>query len=178
MAGEGLEPNPRLAEFGQQQLGLRMTVNTLENYHTQDRFDLLMMVQVIQHFHNLKLALHTASQIIKPGGYWLVETWDRSSLFARMRGRNWHAYTPPSCSHWFSPAGLEQLVAQYGFQEVARGSPSKWMDGQYRKSVLRYQLMDKAWGKPLAQGLNWIPDQVKTPYVSGDIFWGLYQKAV
>lgn len=176
--GEGLEPNPRIAEFGQQQLGLKMTVGTLENYPTSDRFELVMMVQVIQHFYNLKLALHTASMVTKPGGYWLIETWDRSSLLARMRGQNWHAYTPPSRSHWFSPPELERLVAQYGFREVARGSPSKWMNGQYRKSVLRYQLMDKAWGKAVAQSLNLMPDQMKTPYIGGDIFWGLYQKAV
>lgn len=176
--GEGLEPNPRIANFGQQQLDLKMTVGTLENFQTQDRFDLVMMVQVIQHFYNLKLALHTASMATKPGGYWLIETWDRSSLLARMRGRNWHAYTPPSRSHWFSPLDLERLAAQFGFQEIARGSPSKWMDGQYRKSVLRYQFMDKTWGKPLAQGLNWMPDQLTTPYLGGDIFWGLYQKTV
>ncbi|WP_299409686.1 class I SAM-dependent methyltransferase [Acaryochloris sp. IP29b_bin.148] len=176
--GEGLEPNLRIAEFGQQQLDLKMTVGTLENYQTLERFDLVMMIQAIQHFYNLKLALHTASRVTKPGGYWLIETWDRSSLWARMRGRNWHAYTPPSRCHWFSPPGLERLVAEYGFQEIARGSPSKWMNGQYRKSVLRYQLMDKGWGKPLVQGLNLIPDPVKTPYLGGDIFWGLYQKTV
>jgi len=176
--GEGLEPNLRIADFGQQQLGLKMTVGTLENHQSQERFDLVMMLQVIQHFYNLKLALHAASKATKPGGYWLIETWDRSSLLARLRGHHWHAYTPPSHSHWFSPAGLERLVAQFGFQEIARGSPSRWMNGQYRKSVLRYQVMDKAWGKPLAQGLNLLPDQVVTPYMGGDIFWGLYQKAV
>lgn len=176
--GEGLEPNPRIAEFCQQQLGQKTTVGTLEELQTKERFDLVMMVQVIQHFYNLKLALHAASVATKPGGYWLIETWDRSSPLARIRGRNWHAYTPPSRSHWFAPPDLEQLIAQFGFQEIARGNPNKWMDGLYRKSVLRYQFMDKAWGKPLAQGLNLIPDRLATPYLGGDIFWALYQKAV
>ena len=176
--GEGLEPNPRIAEYGQQQLGLKMTVGTLENFQSKERYDLVMMIQVVQHFYNLKLALHSASTVTKPGGYWLIETWDRASLLAQMRRRNWHAYTPPSRSHWFSPPGLERLASQFGFQEIARGSPSKWMNGHYRKSVLRYQVIDKTWGRSLVRGLNLIPDRLATPYLGGDIFWALYQKAV
>ena len=174
--GRGIEPNPRMAEYGRMHLGLPIETGTLEEFKTSDRYDLITMIQVIPHFFDLKSALHAAEKVTKPNGYWLIETWNRESLMARIFGKNWHEYSPPSVLHWFSPSGLQNLTAQFGFREIARGRPSKWIQASHAKSLLGYKLKGSTLGKLAMKVVNLIPDDLSIPYPSEDLFWALYQK--
>lgn len=174
--GRGIEPNPRMAEYGRMHLGLPIETGTLEEFKTSDRYDLITMIQVIPHFFDLKSALHAAEKVTKPNGYWLIETWNRESLMARIFGKNWHEYSPPSVLHWFSPSGLQNLTTQFGFREIARGKPSKWIQASHAKSLLAYKLKGSSLGKLAMKVVNFIPDDLSIPYPSEDLFWALYQK--
>jgi hypothetical protein len=44
------------------------------------------------------------------GRAWIIETWNRDDWVARLLGRHWHEYSPPSVLHWFNPDGLRRLV--------------------------------------------------------------------
>ncbi|MFM7427952.1 MAG: class I SAM-dependent methyltransferase [Elainella sp.] len=171
----GLEPNRHMAEFAQTQLGLSVRPGTLENFHSPDRYDLITLIQVVPHFYDLHQAFQVASQHTAPNGFWLIETWNRSSLTARLFGQNWHEYSPPSVLHWFSAAGLQRLAAQYGFVEVARGRPAKWINVAHAKSLLRYR-----WANTSLRGalrlLDIVPDRLNLPYPAEDLFWMLLQK--
>jgi SAM-dependent methyltransferase len=174
--GRGIEPNPRMAEYGRMHLGLPIETGTLEEFKTSDCYDLITMIQVIPHFFALKSALQTAEKVTKPNGYWLIETWNRESLMARIFGKNWHEYSPPSVLHWFSPSGLQNLTTQFGFREIARGRPSKWIQASHGKSLLGYKLKGSTLGKLAMKVVNLIPDDLSIPYPSEDLFWALYQK--
>jgi len=76
---------------------------------------------------------------------------------------------------WFSPSDLSLLVAQYGFSEVARGRPAKYLNGAHVKSILGYKLRESSLGW-LKGGLKLIPDQMVVPYPNLDLFWMLFQK--
>ena len=179
--GEGLEPNPRMADYARTELGLQVETGTLEELQTQTHYDLLTTIQVVPHFFDLRQAFQAAGQLTKVGGFWLIETWNRNSWTARILGQNWHEYSPPSVLHWFSPAGLQQLAAQFGFQAVARGRPQKWINGGHAKSLLRYKLQDLKlqdlwWGRLPTWCLNLVPDNFLIPYLADDLFWMLFQR--
>jgi SAM-dependent methyltransferase len=174
--GIGLEPNPHMAEYARTQLGLRVGTSTLEQFQGHERYDLISMIQVVAHFYELRQAFQVAAEFTRPGGFWLIETWNRESFVARALGQHWHEYSPPSVLHWFSPEGLKRFVAQFGFFEIARGRPSKWLNGAHVKSLLGYKLQDSqlSW---LASGLlDVIPDHLTIPYPTYDLFWILFQK--
>ena len=173
--GIGLEPNQTMMEYGCNQLGLHIEKGNLEQYSPSQHFDLVNMVQVVPHFYDIRKALKNAADITKPGGFWLIETWNKDSWIARCFGKYWHEYSPPSVLHWFSPASLDRLVSQYGFSKIARGSQPKYINGEHAKSLLTYKLQSSflAW---LRVGLKIIPDQLLIPYPSFDLFWVLYQK--
>lgn len=174
--GKGLEPNCRMAGYARTQLGLRIETGTLEEFNKEEYYDLISMVQVVAHFFDLQQALQIANRLTKPGGFWLIETWNRHSLMARVLGKYWHEYSPPSVLHWFSPSGIGQIAAQYGFTEIARGRPAKWLNGIHAKSLLRYNLRGIP-GKKLAyKMLNLIPDELVIPYPAEDLFWILLCK--
>lgn len=174
--GKGLEPNPRMASFAREQLGLSVAAATLEEYRTSERFDLINMIQVLAHFTDLDAALRNAVCLTKSGGYWLVETWNRASWMARLFGRNWHEFSPPSVLHWFSPASLRRLLSQYGMREVATGRPAKHLAVVHAKTLLQHTLGSGPIGRTLTGALNILPEHAALPYPAFDLFWGLYQK--
>lgn len=174
--GIGLEPNATMAQHGQQTFGLDIRVGTLETFESSEQFKLISMVQVVAHFYELQKAFQSAAALTEPGGYWLIETWNKDSWMARLLGENWHEYSPPSVLHWFSPASLTRLASQFGFSLIARGRPEKWLKGAHAKSLVRYKLETSRLGRAGAGLLDIIPDGIRIPYPTFDLFWAIYQK--
>lgn len=179
--GIGLEPNATMADYGRTQLGLTMVTGALEESHIvksagKGTFDLITMIQVIAHFQDLHRALTHAANLTRDDGFWLIESWDRTSWPARLLGRHWHEYSPPSVLHWFSPAGIAQLTSQLGFVEVARGRPKKRLKGAHAKARLRYNLQGLPLSTLLTLPFALIPDRLTLPYPNFDLFWILVQK--
>ncbi|MEZ4737208.1 MAG: class I SAM-dependent methyltransferase [Caldilineaceae bacterium] len=181
--GIGLEPNPQMVHYGSRQLGLTMITGALEQATAvlpaqMASFDLITMIQVIAHFHDLRQALTNAAALTRPGGFWLIESWNYRSWPARLLGRHWHEYSPPSVLHWFSPTGLATIAAEFGLVEVARGRPQKWLNGAHAKSLLRYKLQTWPRAGWLDRPLSLLPDTLPIPYPNFDLFWLLLQKRV
>ncbi len=178
--GQGIEPNAAMAEYGRSQLGLNIETGPLERVQLPDSpqngFDLVSMIQVVAHFYDLHEALSRASQLTKPGGFWLIETWNRQSWTARLLGSNWHEYSPPSVLHWFSPQDLTAYVRRFDMVQVAIGRPRKFINGAHAKSLLGYKLKEARWGKWLMPFSRLIPNHLAIPYPAEDLFWVLYQK--
>ena len=78
----------------------------LENLPVDDEYDAVSMIQVLPHFIDPKRAMAVVTKVLKPGGLLLIETWNRDSWTARLFGKNWHEYSPPSVLHWFDPRGV------------------------------------------------------------------------
>lgn len=187
--GEGTEPNGRMADHARRHLGLAVATGPLEQVATvgstnRDRpqppaaegYDLINLVQVLPHLYDLDEALHIAADMTRPGGYWLIETWNRDSLTARLSGQGWHEYSPPSVLHWFSPDGVERLGQRYGFTKVAQGRPQKWIGGAHGKSLIRYKVKGTALEGLFTLILKLIPDRLAFPYPAEDLFWILLKK--
>ena len=168
-SGTGLEPNASMAALGREKLGLNIDKGSFESYKTNDRFDLISMIQVVAHFFDPKLAFEKAFGLLDDHGLLLIETWDRESISARVFGKNWHEYSPPSVLHWFSKSGLNTFLKGLGFDRIAGGRPSKKISGGHIRSLLKYRLGDN----PL---VRLIPETVNFPYPSEDLFWALYRK--
>ena len=174
--GKGIEPNARMAEFARTRLGLPVDTGTLEEFQTGDRYDVISMIQVVAHFVHPRRAFRAAAEVTRPAGFWLIETWNRESLTARILGKHWHEYSPPSVLHWFSAQGLGGLAAQFGFREIARGRPMKWISGAHAKSLLQYNFQDSRLARLAAATVRVIPDGLAIPYPAEDLFWALFQK--
>lgn len=174
--GQGIEPNPTMAQYARQTLALSVEVGTLEQLEVSKTFDVVTMVQVVAHFFDVQQAFAAASQHTKSGGFWLIETWNCSSWMARLLGTHWHEYSPPSVLHWFSPDRLARFSAQYGFREVDRGRPAKFIRSSHAKSLLCYKLKALPLGPLLLKAIAHIPDHWLIPYPSEDLFWMLLQK--
>ncbi|HRO58630.1 MAG TPA: methyltransferase domain-containing protein, partial [Burkholderiaceae bacterium] len=139
-------------------------------------FDLVTMIQVIAHFHDLRKALAQAVGLTRVGGHWLIETWDSSSRTARLLGRRWHEYSPPSVLHMFSRRSLVRVLAEHGLEPVAFGRPAKRISGAHVKSLLGHKLSRGPASAPLKLMLRALPDRAVLPYPSEDLFWALFRR--
>jgi 2-polyprenyl-3-methyl-5-hydroxy-6-metoxy-1,4-benzoquinol methylase len=174
--GNGIEPNDTMASVARSRLGLEVWTGMMEHLAGELQYDAVSMIQVLPHFIDPKSAMRVVAKILKPGGLLLVETWNRKSLTARMLGKAWHEYSPPSVLHWFSPRGVADLAASFGLTEIDRGRPSKKILASHAKSLLAHKLSASATGRLLTKPLAIIPDHLTVPYPAEDLFWMLLRK--
>lgn len=167
--GIGLEPNAEMARFGRENLNLEIKQGSLEIFETNEKFDLVSMIQVAAHFYEPRKAFEKAFDLLNENGFLLIETWNRESLSARIFGKRWHEYSPPSVLQFFSEKGLTEFLKGIGFEKIGGGRPSKKISGAHAKSLLKYRLGDIFL-------LKLIPEKINFPYPSEDLFWVLYQK--
>lgn len=167
--GIGIEPNAAMAKTGREKSYLDIRQSTFESFCSTEKFDLVSMIQVAAHFYSPRQAFQKAADLLNENGILLIETWNRDSISARMFGKNWHEYSPPSVLHWFSLNSLTNFLKDFGFEKIAYGRPSKKISGAHAKSLLKYRLGDNFL-------LKIIPDKMNFPYPSEDLFWVLYQK--
>lgn len=175
-SGKGIEPNATMAAYARNELGLDVSAGTIEQFQCDQKFDAITMVQVIAHFYDVTRAIEIAAEYLRPGGLLLIETWNRTSFPARMLGKNWHEYSPPSVVHWFSAEGLPVFLQSFGFEEIERGRPAKYLSGAHAKSLVEYKIEGIPGRRIVSTMLKIVPDKVSIPYPSFDLFWGLYRR--
>lgn len=174
--GTGIEPNGKMVEYGRHYLQLDMHQGIIENASLKTKFDLVIMIQVIAHLADLNRSLGNLSSMLKPNGYVLIETWNRTSLTARLLGKFWHEYSPPSTLNYFSKKTLNILMNKINLGRIASGRPVKKIISNHAKSLLRHKAEDSWTLKVLSKLINQIPDNVLIPYPAEDLFWALYKK--
>lgn len=167
--GIGLEPNESMARAGRNRFVLDVRNGTLEEFESEEMFDLISVIQVAAHFVDPRKAFENVYSLLKPGGHLLVETWNRDSKTARFLGKKWHKYSPPSVVHWWSRDALTNFLKGLGFESVAGGRPTKEISGEHARSLLEYKL-----GKTFL--LKLIPKRLNFPYPSEDLFWTLFKR--
>ncbi len=171
-ASEGIEPNDAMAAFGRRELGLSIHTGTLDSIRPSGLFDAVSFIQVLAHLPDPVANFRRADALTKPGGVWLVETWDCESRTARMLGSAWHEYSPPSVLHWWSPRVVQRTLAEFGYRLRGTGKPQKWIGLRHAKSLLLHKYGEGFAGRML----KLIPERLALPYPSEDLFWAVYAK--
>ncbi len=172
--GQGLEPNLGMAEYARTTIGLDVSHGVVESFSSPHRFDLVCLIQVAAHFFDPVAAFRSIAQLTAPGGLWLVETWNPASRIARLFGRYWHEYSPPTALHYYTPEALTRLAATYGMTVVARGRPRKRLTLDHAKSLLVHLL--PRW-RIIGRIADLIPGGLTIPYYGDDVYWILFRKS-
>jgi SAM-dependent methyltransferase len=173
----GLEPNQNMVDFGRNTLKLNLKCGFIESYSSDEKYDLVTLIQVIGHFFNVELALENISNILKNDGLLLVECWDQGSLAARILGKNWHEYSPPSVINWFTKNNLTQKLKEFGFGLIKIGRPKKQISCQHAMSLIIYKYRFlRALCAPINKSLKGKDFFITYPPI--DIFYAIYKKGI
>jgi len=90
-----------------------------------DQFDAITMWDVLEHVDDPRAYLRKVYSMLKPGGYLIINTINRTSLWARLWGSRWHLIVPPEHLNYFSKQSLENLLQQEGFTIISSGTVCK-----------------------------------------------------
>lgn len=72
---EGVEPSPVLGELAREKFGLKVKTGSLETAAFPDNsFDVITLLDVIEHLHNVRGMLNEIQRIIKPNGVFFIKT--------------------------------------------------------------------------------------------------------
>ena len=96
-----------------------------------DRYDAITVGHVIEHIHDPRALLAACRRLLKPGGYFWIETPNVASHGRRLFGRDWRGLEPPRHLILFDRRGLQSLMEAAGFARVAPAAwrPTyQWMD--------------------------------------------------
>jgi len=115
----GLEPAAGCVDWARRELGARMIHGTVEEAPIEPAsFDVVTLLDVIEHVVDPGVALRRIRRWLRPGGLVVIETGDFEALLARVCGSRWYYYDPPQHLTYFSLSTLEALLLASGFGEV------------------------------------------------------------
>lgn len=174
--GYGIEPNECMAEYARNNLKLDVHTGTIESYSLERKFDLICLIQVVAHIVDLGQVVQRLKEMLSNEGVILIETWNCRSWTARLFGKQWHEYSPPSVLHWFCPESLNQLFGSFNFEIVDRGRPPKKITWKHAASIISYKLNRLSFFSQIDKIFRTIPEDFTIPYPAEDLFWSLYKK--
>lgn len=174
--GFGIEPNNTMADYGRNELNLNITTGSLETYESAEKFDLINLIQVIGHFYEMNEVMQKLKTNLTKHGMVLVESWNMESSYAKLMGKNWHEYSPPSVLRWFSDDTLCHLFEKNGFTLVAKGFPPKKINMSHALSLLEEKSFYFPFKKRFFRLLNLIFGKLNLSYPLRDLKWYLFKQ--
>jgi SAM-dependent methyltransferase len=113
----------------------------LEDFKTDQKFDVITAVGLIEHLQDPLSLLKIAQNHLSDQGILLIQTPNQGSLLSRLMGRFWFCYAAPEHTFYFSRESLKKLAEDYGFEEVAYQPHYKMLPISYVYEQMSY------WGK-------------------------------
>lgn len=113
----GIEPNAGLCLFAQRQFQLEILQGTLFDANLESASaDVITMIHVIEHVPDPKLIFHEVYRVLKPGGWFVVETPRYDTLMFRMFGRRERSLSCDGHIYFFTTGTLAKMATGNGFR--------------------------------------------------------------
>jgi SAM-dependent methyltransferase len=168
--GLGIEMKPEIAAYVRDELKMPVVEGTLLAAGLERaRFDLLVMLEYLEHEPDPLRVLSEARRVLKPGGHVVIEIPDPEGLPARLFGERWVNLDLPRHLVFFDRKTLTRALSQTGFEVVSHrrfGIPFyvgySVLLGLGVSHIMRHwatlSAVSYALGVPFLPALPWLPE--------------------
>lgn len=115
--------------------GRRVIPGTLETFRSDAPFDLVSMIDVIEHVRDPRESIRLAAELLAPGGVLALATNDSSSAGARLLGPRWTHYHRAHL-WFFTPATLSEIARRAGLEVIRAAPVRRTYNLEYIASIL------------------------------------------
>lgn len=121
-AAQGIDPSKWLVDVAISK-GLPVIEGTLPHPNASGPYDIVCLVDVIEHVTDPRALLATVQKIVRANGTVLIVTPDVTSCVARVLGRRWWHFRVAHVGY-FSQASLDKALAAEGFARTGAWRPT------------------------------------------------------
>lgn len=115
---EGIELSPYAAKFVES-VGFTVQNTSLENAEmTKNKYDAIVMREVIEHLADPKAILKKAYNALKPGGVLFMTTGNYDCPERKVRGKDWFYFMPEGHIYIFSNKTMNNYLKETGFSKI------------------------------------------------------------
>lgn len=116
--------------------GVNMIIADFEKPAINQRFDLITMFHVLEHFSEPYFAIQQAYEMLNPGGYLCVETPAADSMSFVIFKNFWFPLLPPYHRHVFSRQSLKTILSGYFSQDQLIDRDNIYIAGEMMGSAI------------------------------------------
>jgi SAM-dependent methyltransferase len=168
----GVEFSPSVVEYVRTKPDRPIVQGTLQSAGFRaGEFDLVTMIEYLEHEPNPGEVLAEARRITKPNGHLVIEIPHIAGLPARMFGSRWATLDVPRHLVFFTPETLERMLAKFGYRLIhVRPFSLPLLIGLSVATSLGYRrlnsintferIMVALVAMPFVPFLNWLPEFV------------------
>lgn len=131
----GVEIENDAATYAQKNYSIKVRVGNITELQFSEKFDLVIIRGVIEHFSDPVSVLKKCSSLLKSGGYLFITATPVGDSFAfDIYREKWHLFTPPGHLHFFTVNLLSKVLKKYGllledhhyqYEETPYANPKK-----------------------------------------------------
>lgn len=115
----GIDRSPSHGKIAKEKYGKNIFVGTFEDYQSPGfLFDCVTLQDVLDHMVDPLEALKKCNKLLKPNGLLVIKVHDMSSLCARIMGRKFYAFIPPTHLFYFNRTALAMALEKASFNII------------------------------------------------------------
>ncbi|MCX7973230.1 MAG: class I SAM-dependent methyltransferase [Candidatus Aminicenantes bacterium] len=114
----GVEHIPEAVKYARKTFNLLIYEGSFEEVEINEKFDLVVLLDVIEHFIDPVFCLKKAFKLLKSGGIIFISTPNYNSLSRRFLGKGWAVLSPADHLFYFTKTTLKLLLNKTGFMEL------------------------------------------------------------
>lgn len=130
--------------------GFRCEVARIESFSKSEKFDVIIMFQLIEHVDNPREVIESMRSMLNPGGFLILETPNPAGIDYHLFKKSWWGhYHFPRHWHLFTPEILGRVLRESGFEDIHASSllsPASWiislhnyfLDKKYPEFLIRF----------------------------------------
>ncbi|MCB1178865.1 MAG: class I SAM-dependent methyltransferase [Leptospiraceae bacterium] len=112
----GVEVSEFSSEFTRKKGIPVFTGNFIDCEYEENFFDVITMIEVIEHLENPSKVFDKLYSLVKPGGLVVIQTANFDGLQAKEEGKNYHYYLPGHL-YYYSDSNLTNFLKERGFSK-------------------------------------------------------------